>query len=342
MSAAPALARSRLPLGAGRRWPRLLAASFVASLLPQCLPSAVCFASAWARDRAAAQPAKQGMFSRKVLAGLQRHLGRSTVRRAAASEGMVVPVGPFSPFVSNSFLSLDASMAEDQRKHMEHILSRMDRLAETAQPDEHEHLQLGQQLREADSKWRAGLLKMRYADDFQTRELYEFTVEAFASWQAAVLEALGGSGAMPRPPVDPSSEKALRVRGVLDSIRLGGEHTMVLDLAPPKALDTAVVREELQQLEQDHAALVQLGQSYGGFDTEGKHLFLDQVDSVGERWQIYLARFRLMGEPMPGYVGGAQELLKRLGLTAALAQKLIQEAHQRMRLQAQQSVASGP
>jgi len=265
--------------------------------------------------------------------------------------GAVAPVGPFCPFVSDSFLNLQPSAAQDHRERMERTVNRIDEIAMEARPDPLEQARLGRELRELDTVWRGNLLLMRNADDFQTRELHHFTeahirhlggslaeVEGLASWQADVLEAIGDPRrSMPPPPVDPASEKALHLRGVLDSVRLGGSHTLTLDLAlEGRTAESPVVQEELQELERDHRALIQMGQGYGGFDAAGKQLFLDQVDKIGERWEVFLARFRLMGEPGPGYLGDAAGLLKRLGLNSSLAVALLGEAHARMRVEAEQ------
>ncbi|CAE8682131.1 unnamed protein product [Polarella glacialis] len=293
---------------------------------------------------------REGSFA-KGLCRKARRL-RGILRSAAAEDDeTIVPIGPFCPFVSDSFVNMEACMEEGHRKNMERIINRVDQLAEEAMPDTQEQLRLGQEMREADSKWRANLMQMRYAEDFQTRELFEFTeahlrhlgvsiaeVESFASWQADVLESFGRRQLPPTPSVDPSSDKVFHLRGVLDSLRLGGKHTVAMSFAPPKAMDSPVVQEELQKLERDHAALINFGQRYGAFDSGGKKIFLDQVSMIEERWAVYLARFRLMGEPVPSYMSGASDLLKRLGLTASRAEKLVSEAHDLMRKKADQDV----
>eukprot|EP00930_Biecheleria_cincta_P071171 TRINITY_DN58697_c0_g1_i1.p1 TRINITY_DN58697_c0_g1~~TRINITY_DN58697_c0_g1_i1.p1 ORF type:complete len:349 (-),score=37.00 TRINITY_DN58697_c0_g1_i1:420-1466(-) len=295
-----------------------------------------------------------GGTSRKIRgwpAGRSASPSSSSLKADCVSD-LMLPVGPFCPFVSKSFRNLEG-VSEGQRAQMEAVLSRVDQLAYEQIPDLQEHLKLSIQMREADSKWRADLMRMRHAEDFQTRELYEFTeahlghlgvqvaeVESLAAWQANVLESFGSKRTPPAAPVDSSSPKMSTLRSVLDSVRMGGQHeslNLVLDFSPPASMDTSLVNEELQTLERDHEALIQMGQTYGAFDSEGKKLFLDQLDRIAERWKIYLSRFRLMGESHPAYVSGAYDLLQRLGLSAGLAQKLVSSAHQQMRRDAEAS-----
>ncbi|CAK0890946.1 unnamed protein product [Prorocentrum cordatum] len=239
---------------------------------------------------------------------------------------------------------------------MESVVARVDGLAQSERFDAAEHLELGRHLREADAQWRGNLLRMRHADDFQTRELYSFTeahlrhlgisiaqVEGFADWQVGVLQSLGSGQPPPPPPADPASEEARHLQGVLESCRLGGPQAMLFDASPragaSQVAQSPVVQEELARLEADHRALIDMGQCYGTFDAAGKKIFLDQVGSIQDRWKVYLARFRLNGEAdsAPGYVGDAKKQIKRLGLSAELVESLLASAHGALREDADRS-----
>lgn len=230
---------------------------------------------------------------------------------------------------------------------MERIVSRVDEMVDEGIEDPQEHLSLGQEMREADGKWRGSLLRMRHSDDFQTAELYQFweahlrrngvslaEVEALAVWQADVLEAFGSRRPMPPAPVDPTSEKALELRSVLDSVRLGGSHVLSLDADPAsRTTSSSVAEEELRALKKDHLALLQMGQCYGSFDQAGKKIFLDQMEGIAGRWEVHLTRLQLMGELPPEFTGAgdATGLLERLRLSPASARELVSEAHKIMR-----------
>mmetsp|Transcript_43858 Transcript_43858/g.129850 ORF Transcript_43858/g.129850 Transcript_43858/m.129850 type:complete len:82 (+) Transcript_43858:55-300(+) len=78
-----------------------------------------------------------------------------------------------------------------------------------------------------------------------------------------------------------------------------------------------------------------MGKNYGSFDSAGKLMFLDQMDSVAERWEVFLKRFKLMGEEGPRYVSDSEDMLKRLGLRSDLARKILRDAHDMLRADAE-------
>lgn len=47
------------------------------------------------------------------------------------------------------------------------------------------------------------------------------------------------------------------------------------------------------QLFQDYQSLMQIGSSYGKFDREGKKLYIEQMESMMERYRIFMKRFEL-------------------------------------------------
>lgn len=57
--------------------------------------------------------------------------------------------------------------------------------------------------------------------------------------------------------------------------------------------DSDLVQQEAMQLFQDYQSLMQLGNSYGKFDQKGKKLFIEQMESVMERYRIFMKRFEL-------------------------------------------------
>ena len=58
-------------------------------------------------------------------------------------------------------------------------------------------------------------------------------------------------------------------------------------------LDSEIVQQEAKQLFEDYQALIQLGNSYGKFDREGKKLFIEQMESIMDRYRIFMKRFEL-------------------------------------------------
>ena len=57
--------------------------------------------------------------------------------------------------------------------------------------------------------------------------------------------------------------------------------------------DSEIVQHEAKQLFEDYQALIQLGNSYGKFDREGKKLFIEQMESMMDRYRVFMKRFEL-------------------------------------------------
>jgi hypothetical protein len=57
--------------------------------------------------------------------------------------------------------------------------------------------------------------------------------------------------------------------------------------------DSEIVQKEAMQLFQDYQNLMQLGSSYGKFDRDGKKLYIEQMESMMERYRIFMKRFEL-------------------------------------------------
>ncbi|MEM6753778.1 MAG: DUF1825 family protein [Cyanobacteria bacterium P01_C01_bin.38] len=57
--------------------------------------------------------------------------------------------------------------------------------------------------------------------------------------------------------------------------------------------DSDIVQQEAKKLFEDYQALIQLGNSYGKFDREGKKLFISKMEAMMERYQVFMKRFEL-------------------------------------------------
>ncbi|WP_008311133.1 DUF1825 family protein [Leptolyngbya sp. PCC 6406] len=57
--------------------------------------------------------------------------------------------------------------------------------------------------------------------------------------------------------------------------------------------DSEIVQQEAMQLFQDYQNLMQLGSSYGKFDREGKILYIEKMETMMERYRIFMKRFEL-------------------------------------------------
>ncbi|HEY9630615.1 MAG TPA: DUF1825 family protein [Coleofasciculaceae cyanobacterium] len=57
--------------------------------------------------------------------------------------------------------------------------------------------------------------------------------------------------------------------------------------------DSEVVQQEAKQLFEDYQSMMQLGAGYGKFDRAGKKLYIEQMESVMERYKIFMKRAEL-------------------------------------------------
>ncbi|NEP14345.1 MAG: DUF1825 family protein [Symploca sp. SIO2C1] len=62
--------------------------------------------------------------------------------------------------------------------------------------------------------------------------------------------------------------------------------------------DSEIVQQEAKQLFEDYHSLMQLGGSYGKFDLEGKKIFIDKMESMMDRYRIFMKRFELSDDFM--------------------------------------------
>jgi len=80
--------------------------------------------------------------------------------------------------------------------------------------------------------------------------------------------------------------------------------------------DSEIVQQEAKNLFNDYQSLMQLGGDYGKFDREGKKLFIDQMESVMERYKIFMKRFELSDDFMAQMtVKQLQTQLGQFGIT---------------------------
>ena len=57
--------------------------------------------------------------------------------------------------------------------------------------------------------------------------------------------------------------------------------------------ESDIVQEEAKNLFADYQNLMQLGGDYGKFDREGKKMFINKMESLMERYKVFMKRFEL-------------------------------------------------
>ena len=80
--------------------------------------------------------------------------------------------------------------------------------------------------------------------------------------------------------------------------------------------NSEIIQDEARRLWEDYHALIKLGSNYGKFDREGKKLYIEQMESVMERFQIFLKRFELSDDFMAQMAAKQLQMqLSQFGLT---------------------------
>lgn len=87
--------------------------------------------------------------------------------------------------------------------------------------------------------------------------------------------------------------------------------------------DSDIVQEEAKKLFEDYQSLIQLGGSYGKFDMEGKKIFIEQMESMMERYKIFMKRFELSDDFMAQMT--VEQLNTQLGQFGITPQQMFEQ-----------------
>ncbi len=74
--------------------------------------------------------------------------------------------------------------------------------------------------------------------------------------------------------------------------------TLSLLLSVMGFFDSDLIQQEAKQLFEDYQQLTQLGGKYGKFDRDGKIVFIEQMESLLDRYKIFMKRFELSDDFM--------------------------------------------
>ena len=96
--------------------------------------------------------------------------------------------------------------------------------------------------------------------------------------------------------------------------------------------DSELVQKEAMQLFQDYQALMELGSNYGKFDREGKKQYIAQMESIMERYHIFMKRFELSEDFMAQMtVEQLKTQLGQFGMTPDAMFKQMNQTLERMK-----------
>lgn len=87
--------------------------------------------------------------------------------------------------------------------------------------------------------------------------------------------------------------------------------------------DSEVVQNEAKKLFDDYQSLMNLGSEYGKFDREGKKLYISRMESLMERYSIFMKRFELSEDFMAQMT--VQQLKTQLGQFGVTPQQMFNQ-----------------
>ena len=239
----------------------------------------------------------------------------------------------------------------DKRSEMAHIQLDM-QVGENPDPDCLRTVATG--ISSAVDDWESLLTKLRSSEDFQTREYAKLT-EAYLGthgqtteeiagtmrWQSECMSAMADNRPPPFPPAGLDIMKMMKEseqyqkEGKSPPLMVAMSAVEKITITPSRgdgaSFESDTVREEYEAICRNHSGLIDMGGSYASFDAMGKIAFLDQMDVIEERWDIFFARFSLLGQLNQEFVKQCNAFLNGMGLDEQQFRELLQATHKLMR-----------
>ncbi len=102
-----------------------------------------------------------------------------------------------------------------------------------------------------------------------------------------------------------------------------GDHGAVGAMA---FFESEIVQDEAKRLFTDYQQLMQLGGEYGKFDREGKKLYIDRMEEMMGRYQVFMKRFELSEDFQAKLT--VEQLRTQLGQFGLTPETMFQQMHQ--------------
>ncbi|MEB3885162.1 DUF1825 family protein [Lyngbya sp. CCY1209] len=87
--------------------------------------------------------------------------------------------------------------------------------------------------------------------------------------------------------------------------------------------ESDIVQQEAKQLFEDYQSLLRLGGDYGKFDREGKKIFIEQMESLMDRYRVFMKRFELSEDFMAQMT--MEQLKTQLGQFGITPEQMFQQ-----------------
>lgn len=209
-------------------------------------------------------------------------------------------------------------------------------------------------LEQAVDQWENLITRLRLSSDFQTREYakltqahlqsHGMTVDEIATmmrWQAGCMKAMANQTPPPMPPMDlqtimsMSEQKNQREKPSITAMTAAEAITKTPFSKDAAAFQAPNVKQEYEALCRDHMNLIEFGSKYDSFDPLGKLYYLDEIEKIEDRWDVFFTRFKLMGQLDPEYVKECNQFLASMGMQEEEYKQLLKQCHTLMRQEAE-------
>jgi hypothetical protein len=276
----------------------------------------------------------------------------------------LTPVGPFCPFRSSAAIQVEPKMESLNSKAPE-FATEMARLQLDMQigkmPDPRRLKTVANGIDTAVDDWENLLARLDLSNDFQTKEYYKLTqahlakhgqtsseIATMMRWQSRCMLAMAENKPPPFPPAEvdvmklmndaKKSQESGKQPPSLNAMTAAEKITTTPFTGDEPAFQSDTVREEYEALCKDHSSLINFGGSYATFDRMGKLAFLDALEKIEERWDIFFARFSLLGQLNQVFVKQCNAFLEGMSLTEGDFRDLLKRTHQIMREDAEREI----
>jgi hypothetical protein len=229
-------------------------------------------------------------------------------------------------------------------------------------PDKDKMKQVAQGIDAAVDEWESLLTRLRLSPDFQTLEYSKLTqahlekhgqspttITSMMRWQSSCMKAFANGDTIPPPPSTLDMESMQRAQESMsssssdsrvpsiDAMTAAEKITSVPFTGSEPAFQSDTVKLEYERLCRDHSKLIQMGAAYGSFDRSGKLVYLDEIEKIQERWDVFFARFSLLGQLSKTFVKQCDGFLSSMGMNEKDFRQLLKRAHDIMRQDADYS-----
>ncbi|MCP9801265.1 DUF1825 family protein [Synechococcus sp. RedBA-s] len=103
--------------------------------------------------------------------------------------------------------------------------------------------------------------------------------------------------------------------------------------------ESEIVQDEAKRLFTDYQHMTQLGGDYGKFDREGKKLFIDQMEGLMGRYQVFMKRFELSEDFQAKLT--VEQLRTQLGQFGMTPEQMFSQMNQTLERMKRELEASG-